>query len=85
VIRRVAGVPTAHLAWTASTSTWASGYLLDRLVGGSTQSAQTINGVSTASATDGPLTDATSYTYRLTTYRGSWRSSSITTTLVTNC
>lgn len=85
VLRRVAGTPTANLAWTTSTSTWASGYLLDRQVGGSTQSTQTVSGASTANATDGPLTDATSYTYRLTAYRGSWRSATVSTTLTTNC
>lgn len=85
VIRRVPGTPTAHLAWTASTSTWGSGYLLDRQVSGSTQATQTVSGASTTSTTDGPLTDATSYTYRLTAYRGSWRSSTITAPLTTNC
>jgi hypothetical protein len=85
VLRRVAGVPTAHLAWTASPSSWATGYLLDRQVGGSTQTTLTINGASAASTTDGPLTDATAYTYRLTAYRGTWRSSSVTTALTTNC
>lgn len=85
VIRRVPGAPTAHLTWTPSTSTWATGYLLERVVGGSTQANPTISGASTASTTDGPLADATTYTYRLTSYRGNWRSSTVTAPLTTNC
>lgn len=85
VLRRVAGTPTAHLAWTASPSTWGSGYLLERQVAGSTQATQTIAGVASSGATDGPVAGGTSYTYRLTTYRGSWRSSSVTATLTTDC
>lgn len=85
VLRRVAGTPTAGLAWTASTSTWGSGYLLDRQVGGTTQTTRTLSGVSTTSTTDGPLTNATSYTFRLTTYLANWRSTAVTASLTTNC
>lgn len=85
VLRRVAGTPSAALSWTASPSTWGTGYLLDRQVGGSTQATQTLTGVATTSATDGPLINGTSYTYRLTTYRNSWRSSSVTATLTPDC
>lgn len=85
VLRRVAGTPSVNVSWTASSSTWATGYLLDRQVGGTTESTATVAGASTTSTTDGPLTDATGYTYRLTTYTGTWRSSPVTTTLTTNC
>lgn len=85
VLRRVAGTPTANLAWTASTSTWGSGYLLDRQVGGSTLSTKPVPGVSTTSTTDGPLTNGTAYTFRLRTYLGSWRSTPVTAGLTTNC
>lgn len=85
VLRRVAGTPSANASWTASSSTWATGYLLDRQVGGTTQSTATVAGASTTSTTDGALTDATGYTYRLTTYKGTWRSSSVTATLTTDC
>lgn len=85
VLRRVAGTPTADLSWTASPSSSGTGYLLDRQVGGSTQATRTITGVPTTSATDGPLANGTSYTYLLRTYQSSWRSSSVTATLTTNC
>lgn len=85
VLRRVAGTPTADLAWTAGTSTWGSGYLLDRQVGGGTQSTRTVPGMSTTSATDGPLSDGTTYTFRLAAYLGSWRSTPVTAALTTNC
>lgn len=85
VLQRSPGTPTANLSWTASPSSWASGYLLDRQVGGSTQSTATITGVSTTSTTDGGLANGTSYTYVLRTYRSSWRSSSVTVGLTTNC
>lgn len=85
VLRRVAGTPTANLAWTASPSTWGSGYELDRQVAGTTQATQTLTGVATTSATDGPLVNGTSYTYRLTTERNSWRSSAVTATLTPDC
>lgn len=85
VLQRPPGTPTANLSWTASPSTWGTGYLLDRQVAGSTQASQTLAGVATTSATDGPLVTGTTYTYRLTTYRSSWRSSSVTATLTPNC
>jgi hypothetical protein len=85
VIRRVAGIPTANLSWGTTASTWAGGYELTRLVGGSPQATLPVSGRTTTSTTDGPLTDATSYTYRLTATRGTWRSSPVTATLATVC
>jgi hypothetical protein len=35
--------------------------------------------------TDGPLADGTAYTYRLSTYRGTWSSSTVTAVLTPSC
>jgi hypothetical protein len=85
VLRRAPGTPSAALSWTASPSTWGSGYLLSRDVGGTTQSTQTLGGIPTTTATDGPLVNGTAYTYRLRAYLGSWRSTTQTGTLTPAC
>ena len=85
VLRRVPGTPSANLSWTATPSTWAGGYELTRVVGGSTQATQPVSGRTTTSTSDGPLANATSYTYRLTATQGTWRSSAASTTVTTNC
>ncbi|RBY94722.1 hypothetical protein DQ244_05460 [Blastococcus sp. TBT05-19] len=85
VLRRVAGTPTAGLAWTASPSSWGSGYQLARQVGGSTQSTGTVADPATTSTTDGPLVNGTTYTFRLAAYRGSWRSTAVTASLTPDC
>jgi hypothetical protein len=74
VLRRKAGTPSATLSWTPSTSSWASGYELTRLAGGSPQATQQVPGAASTGTTDGPLTNGTGYTYRLTAFRGTWRS-----------
>ncbi|NEN51056.1 hypothetical protein G3R41_08895 [Modestobacter muralis] len=84
VLERVAGTPTANLSWTPSPSTWASGYDLDRVSGGSTQSS-TLTGVGTASTTQGPLVNGTAYTFRLTTARNAWRSTTVAVPFTPSC
>jgi hypothetical protein len=66
--------PTVQLAWIQSPSTWATGYQLERSVGGTIQATQTINGVSAAFASDGVPASGTTYSYQLRAYLGSWRS-----------
>lgn len=85
VLQRVRDTPSAQLSWTASPSSWASGYVLDRVVGGSVQATAMPPGVATVSATQGPLVNGTAYTFRLTTARDTWRSTSVTTLLTPNC
>lgn len=85
VLRRVGGgSPSAALTWTASPSTRATGYHLER-IGGTAQATRTLTGVSTTSTTDGPLTNGTTYTYRLSAYRGTWTSPAVTATLTPGC
>jgi hypothetical protein len=85
VLGRVQDTPSASLSWTASTSSWADGYVLDRLVGGTVQATQPVSGRATTSATQGPLANGTSYTFRLSTSRGTWRSTPVTATLTPVC
>lgn len=85
VLGRVQDTPSATASWTASPSSWAGGYVLDRVVGGTVQATQPVAGVATTSATQGPLVNGTSYTFRLSTSRGTWRSSPVTATLTPVC
>jgi hypothetical protein len=84
-LRRVAGDPTANLSWTASPSSWATGHLLERIVGGTVQAARQVTPVGTTSTTDGVLVNGTAYTFRLSAYSGAWRSPTVTTTLTPSC
>ncbi|MGY1803834.1 hypothetical protein ACI78T_11195 [Blastococcus sp. SYSU D00922] len=84
VLQRAAGTPSANLQWTASPSSWAGGYELTR-EGGVVQAPQPVPGVATTSATNGPLVNGTSYTFRLTTSRGTWRSTAVAAGLTPNC
>lgn len=82
---RPALVPTASLTWTASTSSGATGYTLDRVVSGTVQASADVPGIATTSTTDGPLVSGTTYTFRLSAYRGSWRSTQASGTLTPVC
>ena len=84
-LRRVASTPTATASWTASPSSWASGYKLERVVGGSVENTKTITPISATSTTDGPLTNDTAYTFRLYAYYGNWKSTVVTDTLTPSC
>lgn len=85
VLRRVAGTPSVSLAWTASPSSWATGYRLERVVGGTVQSTRTVSPTGTSVTTEGPLVSGTAYTFRLRAYRGTWTSSEATTTTTPTC
>jgi hypothetical protein len=85
VLRPDPGIPTLTGRWTASSSTWATGYVLERLVGGVVQAQGALTPVSVTSASDGPLTDGVTYTYRVTTYFRSWTSTPATATFTTAC
>jgi hypothetical protein len=74
-----------NAAWTASPSTWATGYLLERVVNGAVQASGTVTPMSVTSATDGPLSNGVTYTYRISTYFRSWTSQPATAVLTTNC
>ncbi|MFD2091828.1 hypothetical protein [Blastococcus deserti] len=84
-LRPMPGTPGAAAGWTASPSTWASGYLLERVVGSTVQASQAVSPVGATSATDGPLVNGTSYTYRLrTSYRG-WTSLPVSVPFTPSC
>ena len=84
-LRPVPQQPAAGLAWTASPSTWATGYQLERSAGGTVQETRSLTPVGTTTATEGPLTNGVTYTFRLWAYRGSWVSTAATTTLTPSC
>jgi hypothetical protein len=81
----VAGTPTANLTWTASPSSWASGYQLERLVSGSLEATETVTPISATSTTDGLLVNGTPYSYRLWAYSGAWTSPAVTTGFTPSC
>ena len=70
--------PVAHLTWTPSVSSGATGYQLDRYKGATLNASFTIPAVSTASYDDGlgalVLSLSTSYTWHLRAYDGTWTS-----------
>ena len=84
-LRPVAGTPSASATWTASPSTWATGYRLERSVGGTVQATQTVTPISATAAPDGPLVNGTTYGYRLWAYSGTWTSPAITATVTPSC
>jgi hypothetical protein len=84
-LRPPAGSPSASLSWTASPTGAATGYLLERVVGGTVQATATVTPVSAVATTDGPLVNGTAYTYRLVAYRGAWRSTAVTAALTPSC
>lgn len=84
-LRPPSGPPSASLTWTASPSTWATGYHLERVVSGSVQATKTVTPISSTSTTDGPLVNGTAYTFRLWAYHGTWTSLVVTATLTPAC
>lgn len=75
-----AGVEDAALAWTATPSTFADGYRLQRWNGATLEDEQVIVPRTTTAAGDGPLTAGTTYTYRLLATRDNWTSTTVSTT-----
>lgn len=84
VVLRPESYPQAELAWTPTTTTWASGYTLRRFVNGTEQGATEITPASTSSARETPLSADTTYTFDLRTRRNNWRSAAVTAQLTTS-
>jgi hypothetical protein len=84
-LRPALGPPSASLTWTASSSSTATGYVLERVVSGAVQASKTVTPVSSTSTTDGTLVNGTTYTYRLRTYYGTWNSANATASLTPSC
>lgn len=84
-LRPIPGTPSASASWTPSPSTWADGYLLERVAGRSVQASLTVTPVAATSATDGPLVNGTSYTYRLRTVHRGWSSPAVSVPFNPSC
>ena len=84
-LRPALGAPSASLTWTASPSTWATGYRLERSVGGTVQATATVTPISATATSSGPLVKGTTYGFRLWAYYGTWVSSSVTGGLTPSC
>ncbi|MGR6967500.1 hypothetical protein ACU610_23880 [Geodermatophilus sp. URMC 61] len=74
----------ASLSWTATPSSWADGYMGERVVGGTVYGPSTVP-FGTTTASDAGLANGTTYTYRIWAYRGAWRSAVVSTPLTTSC
>jgi hypothetical protein len=83
-LRPIPQQPAANLTWTATPSSWATGYRGERVVGGTVQATSSAP-MGTTTVTDPGLVNGTTYTYRVWAYRGSWVSTVQTTTLTPNC
>ena len=83
-LRPIPQQPAAILTWTASPSSWATGYRGERIAGGTVQATSSAP-MGTTTVTDPGLVNGTTYTYRVWTYRGSWVSPDVTTTLTPSC
>jgi hypothetical protein len=84
-LRPALGPPSVAVSWTASSSSGATGYLVERLVGGAVQASSTVTPISATGTTDGPLVNGTAYTYRVRAYRGTWQSTTVTASLAASC
>lgn len=83
-LRPIPQQPAATLNWTATPSSWATGYRGERLVSGTVQRSSTLP-MGTTTVTDTGLVNGTTYTYRIWAYRGTWVSTAVTTTLTPSC
>jgi hypothetical protein len=78
--------PVADLSWTATTSGWADGYQIERWKGAILETTVTINNPATTTYTDavtGGLLTGTTYTWRITAKRASWKSTTAAATATT--
>jgi hypothetical protein len=84
-LRRTPSTPSAVLSWTATPSSWATGYRGQRLVGEVLQGEQSVPSRTTTTATDPNLVNGTTYTYRIWAYRGTWTSEVLSVPLTASC
>jgi hypothetical protein len=83
-LRPIPQQPAATLNWTATPSSWATGYRGERIVGGTVQATNSAP-MGTTTVTDPGLVNGTTYTYRIWAHRGTWVSTAVTTTLTPSC
>jgi hypothetical protein len=84
VVRHTPGTPSAALSWTASPSTWATGYMVENQAGAATPTRRSLP-LGPTSTTDTSVTNGTTYTFRLWAYRGTWTSAAVTAALTPDC
>jgi hypothetical protein len=84
-LRPIPGTPTANLTWTASSTSSATGYTLERLVGATPQATKPITPITATATSDGPLVNGTTYTFRLRAYQGTWNSTVASASLTPSC
>jgi hypothetical protein len=72
--------PTADLTWTATPSTFASGYKVERWRGSTLEATTTVAPRTTTSLTQTGLQSGTTYTWRVYAYYLSWTSTVISAT-----
>ena len=78
--------PVADLAWTATTSSWADGYKVERWQGTTLQATITVNNPATTTYTDGltgALLTGVTYIWRIYAVRASWSSTIASATATT--
>ncbi len=75
--------PAVTASWTATPSTFATGYKLQRWLGAVQQNEQTLTPRSTTNATDATVTGGQTYTYKLFAFFGAWTSPQITASVTT--
>jgi hypothetical protein len=78
--------PVADLAWTATTSSWADGYRIERWKGTTLETTIIINNPATTTYTDAVasgLLTGTTYTWRIVATRASWNSTTASATATT--
>ena len=73
------------LSWTATSSSWTSGYEIARstTAGGPYTVIGTVSGVSTTTYTDGPLAFSTTFYYAIRSMKSAWRSTNATVSRTT--
>lgn len=73
----------ADLSWTATPSTFASGYKVERWLGGVLQFTTTVSPRTTAALTETGLATGTTYTWKVYSYVQGWTSSVVTVSAAT--
>lgn len=73
----------ADLSWTATPSTFASGYKVERWLGGVLQATTTVTPRTTTARTETGLATGTTYTWKVRSYVQGWTSSLVTVSAAT--
>ncbi len=72
-----------NLSWTATPSTWATGYRLERWRNGALEQTYLIPGAATTSYTASDVAGSRTYTFKLTAYKQGWTSTTVEKTVNT--